>query len=181
MANDERDKEILGLLRSDPEKGLKALISRYGGLVRAVVGHSLLRAADAEACAADAFGEFYLSLDDYDPSKGSLKAWLCAIARHNAVDLARKDRPTLSAEEIALISEEKSPINELEEREFRGAVLAAVKALGEPDREILVRKFYFGESSKRIAAQLRLSVSNVDTRTSRAVAKLRKELEEWRR
>lgn len=177
-----RDEELLRLLRSSPEKGFKALMSQYGGLIYAVIKRILPQAADAETCAADVFSEFYLGLDQYDPSKGSLKAWLCVIARHNAVDQARKKIPTLSLnEEHDLAPEKASPQSDLEEREFRKAVFAEVKALNEPDREILLRKFYFGESSKEISARLRLSVSNVDTRTSRAIEKLRKNLREWRK
>lgn len=176
------DEELLNLLRSSPEKGFRALVQQYGGLVTAVIKRILPQAADAEACAADVFSEFYLGLDQYDPSKGSLKAWLCVIARHNAVDLARKKMPTLSPDEGHDLAPEKtSPESDLEEREFRKAVLAEVKALNGPDREILLRKFYFGESSKEIAARLGLSVSNVDTRTSRAVEKLRKRLRDWRK
>ena len=48
--------------------------------------------------------------------------------------------------------------------------------LSKPDREIIVRKFILGQSSKEIAAILGLSVSNVDTRTHRAIKKLKKEL-----
>lgn len=180
------DADLLNLLRSSPEKGFRALTAQYGGLVYAVVKRvlspNIFCAADAEACAADTFSEFYLGLDRYDPSKGSLKAWLCVIARHNAADLARKRRPTLSLDEDSGAAPgETSPESDLEEREFRKAVLAEVRALDNPDREILLRKFYLGESSKEIAAHLGLSVSNVDTRTSRAVDKLRKNLGEWRK
>lgn len=176
-----RDDEILGLLREDPEKGLKALTARYGGLVYAVVRRNLGGAADAdiEACAADVFAEFYLELDKYDPSKGSLKAWLCVIARHNALDAAREIKETLPLDE-EIISEASSVEGNHENAELRRAVLDEVKSLPEPDREILLRKFYLGESSKEIAARLKMSVSNVDTRTSRAVEKLRKRLEDWR-
>ena len=176
-----RDAELLALLRENPEKGLKALAKLYGGLVYAVVRRNLpgISDADIEACAADVFAEFYLELGKYDPSKGSVKAWLCTMARHNALDAARKTKETLPLDE-EILSEESSVESELEESELRRAVLSEVKSLPEPDREILLRKFYLGESSKEIAARLKMSVSNVDTRTSRAVEKLRKRLENWR-
>ena len=69
--------------------------------------------------------------------------------------------------------------SELEDRELRRVVLDEVKSLGEPDREILLRKFYLGEPSKEIAVRLGLTTANVDTRTHRAVEKLRKKLKEW--
>ena len=49
----------------------------------------------------------------------------------------------------------------------------AVKGLGEPDSEIIIRKFYLGESSKQISDRLSMTVSAIDTRTSRALKKLR--------
>ncbi len=175
------DAELLDILRKYPEKGIKALIKQYGGLVYAVVKRNLagFSEIDIETCASDAFSEFYLDLDKFDLSKGSIKAWLCVIARHNAVDLARKKPPVplddeLNASDISIESD-------LEEHEMRRAVLKAVKSLDEPDREILLRKYYLGESSKEIAVRLGMSVSNVDTRTSRAVEKLRKSLEDWRK
>lgn len=175
-----RDEEWRELLRGNPEKGLKALMKQYGGLVYAVVKRCLPEfcEADVEACAADVFSEFYLDLEKYDPSKGSVKAWLCVIARHNAVDFARKNSQSLELDEEIAVSETTLE-SKLEELELRKAVLEAVKSLGEPDREILLRKFYLGESSKQIAARLKMSVSNVDVRTSRAVDKLRKSLKDW--
>lgn len=179
------DAELLEMLKNDSEKGLKALMAQYGGLVCAVARRNLpdaFCAADVEACAADVFGEFFLDLDKFDLSKGSIKAWLCVIARHNAVDLARRNTVVLPLdEEIRADIGGVSLESELEERELRRAVLSEVKSLNEIDREILLRKFYLGESSKEIAARLKMSVSNVDTRTSRAVAKLRQKLEDWRK
>ena len=58
-------------------------------------------------------------------------------------------------------------------KEFREALLREIKALGEPDSTILLRKYYFSESSREIAAALNLTVSSVDTRTHRAIQKLR--------
>ena len=64
--------------------------------------------------------------------------------------------------------------DELAEDELRREVLDAVKSLGEPDSGIIFRKYYLGQSSKEIANALKLTVSNVDTRTHRALDKLRK-------
>ena len=58
--------------------------------------------------------------------------------------------------------------------ELRREVIKAVEELGEPDSSIIFRKFYYGESSKDIAKAVGLTVSNVDTRTHRALNKLRK-------
>ncbi|MBD5118792.1 MAG: sigma-70 family RNA polymerase sigma factor [Clostridiales bacterium] len=180
------DQELLDALRRTPEQGMAALMEQYAGLVYAVVKRrlpgDLFCPADVELCAADTFSEFYLDLDKYDPGKGSIRSWLCVIARHNAQDLVRRryretgviplDGELEAAAGVVLESG-------LEERELRRAVLEAVRGLGEPDREIILRKYYLGERTREIAARLGLTVSNVDTRAHRAVEKLRDKLKEW--
>ena len=52
-------------------------------------------------------------------------------------------------------------------------VFEAIKDLGELDSEIIIRKFYLSEPSKKIAKKLGMTVSAVDTRTHRALKKLR--------
>ena len=63
--------------------------------------------------------------------------------------------------------------SELAESELRRELIEAVKALGEPDTSIIIRKYYLGESSRTIADALNMSVSSVDTRTHRALNKLK--------
>lgn len=182
------DQELLELLRLAPERGIEALMEQYGGLVYAVVRGRLrgdgFCAADAEGCAADTFSEFYLSLDRYDLKKGSVRAWLCVIARHNALDLVRKrcrEGGVVPLDEELAGADDGPPLESgLEERERRRAVLEAVKAMDHPDREIILRKYYLGESSREIGARLGLTVANVDTRSRRAVDRLRNKLKEWR-
>ena len=109
--------------------------------------------------------------------KAGIKAWLCAIARHNSLDRVRKQRSlsvsSLDDPNIPEIEDDFSLEGEFIEKAERKRVLDAVKALGEPDREIIIRKYYLGQSSKTIAQRLDMTVSNVDVRTHRAVARLK--------
>jgi RNA polymerase sigma-70 factor (ECF subfamily) len=45
--------------------------------------------------------------------------------------------------------------------------------LGEPDREIIIRKYYFGQKSKEIAGVLNLRENTVDKKISRGLKKLK--------
>lgn len=176
-----QDRVLLKKLKKDPEEGMKALIQEYAPLVYAVVRGKLNRGLfsefDIEACVADTFSEFYLDLDKYNESFGSIKSWLCVMARHNAADLVRKRK----REGVLLpldegLCEDEGLEEALFESELFSELVKEIKALGEPDCEIVMRKFYFGESSKQIAESLDMTVSNVDTRTHRAIVKLRKKL-----
>ena len=172
------DRELLEQLRKDPERGMTALIDTYGGLIYAVVRGKLRASAfgqeDVETCVADTFSEFFCDLERYSPDQGSIKSWLCVIARHNAMDRLRqyyREGQTVSLDDgsAAPVADDFSLEGDLEDREL----VEAVKALGQPDREILVRKYWLGQSSKEIAKALHMTVSNVDTRTHRAIGKLR--------
>jgi RNA polymerase sigma-70 factor (ECF subfamily) len=85
-----RDEILAERLKRSPEQGMKQLIDKYGGTVRALVKGRLMpqsfSEADIDECTADTFSDFYLSLDRCDLSKGSIKAYLCVIARNKAMD-----------------------------------------------------------------------------------------------
>lgn len=185
--NKTSDNALLDALRKDPDGGMKTLIEQYAGLVYAVVRSRLLPSvfceADAESCVSDTFGEFYCNLKNYDAARGSIKSYLCVIAKRNALDTVRKHyaaAETVSTDEenARQYADDFSLEGDFENRETRRELLNAVNALGEPDREIIVRKFYLGQSSKQITEKLNLTVSNVDTRTHRAIKKLRERFNE---
>jgi len=176
------DKKLLRLLQRDPDKGMGQLMNQYMGLVCAVVRGRLTGSScvstDIEDCVADTFSEFYMGLSDFDPTRACIKSYLCVLARHNAVDLLRRREKqagelSLDDEDVFLHISEEEALDEGADAELRGAVLQALRSMGEPDASILFRKFYLGETSKEIAAALGLSVSNVDTRTHRALHKLK--------
>ena len=177
------DKRLLRLLLKDANAGMEQLINRYAGLVYTVVrgklADSYYISSDIEDCVADVFSSFYTRLSDYDPEVSSIKSYLCVIARNNAINIlkkrARGESVSLDGEQsLFWVADDITIESKLEEDELRREVIQAIKELGEPDTSIIFRKFYYGQCSKDIAEALGLSVSNVDTRTHRALIKLRK-------
>lgn len=177
------DNKLLRLLHKDPNAGMEQLMNLYTGLVYAVVKSKLddsyYVSSDIEDCVADVFSKFYTELSDYDPKISSIKTYLCVFARNQAINASKRrsleggislddERSLLQVADDVLID------SELAEDELRREVIKAVEDLGEPDSSIIFRKFYYGESSKDIAKAVGLTVSNVDTRTHRALNKLRK-------
>lgn len=174
------DIKLLKLLHKDPNAGMEQLMNRYAGLLYAVVKGKLAESgcisSDIEDCVADVFSEFYASLDTFDPKISSIKSYLCVMARYHAADILRKcvkDSGNIPIHDEAQCLRLTDHDAEAEDDALRREVLAAVKALGEPDASIMIRKFYLGQSSREIADALHLTVSNVDTRTHRAINKLR--------
>lgn len=181
------DRELTRLLCRSPDKGLRAVMAAYMGLVVTIVEGRLGNVGsrgDVEECVSDVFVELYQKRDSLDPDKGSLKAYLAAIARHRAVDRYReliRAAATLSLDDEdapPLAADAPSAEDSVLCAEDRRTLMQAVADLGEPDHEILVRKFFLCEPSKHIADRLHMTVSAVDTRTHRALAKLREQLKE---
>ena len=176
------DNKLLRLLHKDPNAGMEQLMNQYTGLVYAVVKNRLddsyYLSSDIEDCAADVFIKFYNELSDYDPSISSIKTYLCVIARNHAINIAKKRslEGGISLDDTDSFHELADDLmidSSLAEDELRRELIRAVEELGTPDSSIIFRKFYYGQSSKEIADAVGLSVSNVDTRTHRALNKLR--------
>lgn len=179
------DTEWMELLQQDSDKAMHGIMEQYAALVKNIVSNRLSGVCsreDVEECVNDVFTELYLSAGQIDLQKGTVKGWLCAIAKHKATDRFReasKQQSTLSLED-----EDTPDVTNGESAEdaaFRNArseaLTNAILSLGEPDREIIVRRFYYRESSASVAGRLGMTAGTVDTRVSRALKKLRKILE----
>ena len=173
------DTELLLQLYRDPDAGFAALIDRYAGLLLSVVRGVLdgWSPSEIEECVSDVFTDFYINRDRVDLSRGSIKGYLCAAARHDALDLLRKSgRRRTEALDEDLSDGGASVEEQLIECEQREDLLRALETLENPDREIIVRKYYLHQSGKTIAAAMGMSEGNVNVRTHRALQKLREAL-----
>ena len=173
-----KDGKLLTLLNKDPNAGMEQLIRQYAGLVFAVVKGRLADLCDSseiEDCVTDVFLRFQTGLKTFVP-RASLKNYLAVIARNTAGTYARNRTVTasLDAEDFPMeIPEGDDFTEEVAKRDLLARIWREIHAMGQPDREILIRKYYLGQSSKQIAADMHMTVSNVDTRAHRAIRKLR--------
>lgn len=175
------DKFLLEQLQNWPEQGLKLAVAEYGGLVKRVVLTVLPGAdsRDVEECVADVFLKLYRSAGRFQPEAGSLKNYLCGIARHTAIDRGRRLRRlhtvTLDAAELGL-----SPdiADGLLRQETARLVQQAVDELPQPDREIFIRRYYYSQRVAEIAQALGLDEKAVENRLYRGRQKLKSKLSE---
>ena len=128
---------------------------------------------------ADAFVYLWEHPEKFDPARGSLKSWLAMIARSRAIDRYRQlmKRQTISMEDVLLQTEMIPDAPGLEE-ETRTVLMQALEQLTEPDREILLRRYYFDQTPKEIAKATGLTVKQVENRLYRTKQRLRETLTE---
>jgi RNA polymerase sigma-70 factor (ECF subfamily) len=180
------DAQLLALLHNNPSEGLGILMDEYIGLVCVIVKNrlnSVCAKEDVEECISDVFVAFYEGINKFDLQQGTIKAYLCAIAKKKAINIYLAKLKVINNISIDDEFIQKSTSDDfLIEEEYltkvnRRILMQAIKDLGEPDHEIIVRKYFFDESSKSISKRLGMTVTAIDSRTSRAIKKLRGRLE----
>lgn len=177
------DRELVELLRKNPDKGLEEMMTLYMGLVYAIVKNKIAlyySKEDIEECVIDVFHEMYKQRHALDSSKGSIKGFIAVIAKRKAISLYRsvenKKGMTVSLEED--YSEPLGPAQIaaeqiMMEKEQTKEIIDFIRSLGEPDSEILIRKYYFGQSTRSIAQDLGIRENTIDKKISRGRNKLR--------
>ncbi len=167
------------LLNTNPEKGMELVVRTYSGYVYAICRARLTGVyppQEIEECAAEVFAEVYRCRERLDEQKGSLKAFICTVARNrasNAYRAAIRRQPCVSLDDARLPETTDDAEDSLLAAETTDELISAIRSLGQPDSEIFIRKYYFGQSTREIAKALELKENTVDKRVSRGCAKLR--------
>ena len=86
------DEQIIERLRAGDAEGVTLLQTQYGPMVRYIVRGILRDAQDAEECVSDVWLRVWQKCASFDPEKGTLAAWVTAVARNAAVDRLRRRR-----------------------------------------------------------------------------------------
>jgi RNA polymerase sigma-70 factor (ECF subfamily) len=126
---------------------------------------------EAEETTQEVFLEVWRRAGAYDPSRGSVRGWVLSIARSRAIDRRRRRRwheTDGAAERVAVVADA-DPIGPRE----RDRVRAALMALPDTQREVLMLAYFGGLTHTQIAAATGAPVGTVKTRLRAGVRALR--------
>ena len=129
----------------------------------------------AEDMAQEAFLRAWKNLHSYKP-KSLFKNWLYRIATNAVLDELRRERETLTLEEVQLKSAELGPETTLARKEMDQRVQQAVLELPPASRAVLVLREYEDFSYKEIAESLGIPLGTVMSRLNYARSSLRQKL-----
>ena len=171
------DQALIRALQAGERAALRRTMEVYAGYTSAVLGNTLRGQAsreDLEELLSDVFLSLWRSREGLDPDK-SLKSWLAAVARNRAVDFLRRKKETHPVPD-GLPDPAPGPEEQLLQKERVQALERALNALSARDRNLVYRKYYYLQSTARMAAELGLTERAVEGKLYRIRRKLQKQL-----
>lgn len=166
--------KALRLLQQGSQEGLRWFIDRYTPYVSTVIFHIIgasKSTADIEEVTADVFYTFWCNAGNV--RLPSVRGYLGSIARSKAKNKFREDGNDLVLDEDLYISEDLSLEQRHLESELQELVKREVLAMKEPERELLLRYYYYCQPVSAIAREMGMTPSNVKVKLYRARNSLR--------
>ena len=170
--------EIADEIKQRPEAGARRLVAEYRERLYQVAYRLCLNAADADDLVFRTMQRAMERIGGYRPT-GSFYQWLYAImVNFRRMDLRRKAANMLdfTNELPEVASDAPAPSETLAAAEDTSAVRAAVDALPDIFREVVVFRYFEDMSVPEIAQLLGLPEGSVKSRLSRAKLRLRAHL-----
>jgi RNA polymerase sigma-70 factor (ECF subfamily) len=128
----------------------------------------------AEDLAGETFERALRLWHRYDPARGSVRTWLCQVARTVALDHFRSERRRTRREERASVPDR------VDERLVEGLspeLESALLQLTAGEREVVVLRVVLDLDAGAAASVLGISATNCTTRLNRALKKLEEALD----
>lgn len=170
----EIEKLAENLIQGD-ENAFEAIVDRFTPLVSTIVynlANGSLNVMDMEDLVSDTFVTLWYNRDKVQSDK--LKGYICCIAknktknklksifRHKIISIDDCDY-----EDGLVVSEE------IENKIITEVLKEALDIIGEPDKEIIVRHYYYYQSSTEISEKMGMKSETVKSRIKRAREKLK--------
>ena len=172
--------ELARRLKKNDENALAEIIDKFTPLVSTIIyniSNGSLSKDDIEEAAADTFTALWYHREQIQEDK--LKGFLCCIAKNKAKDKLRKSKSNLliSLDDV-MIEDELVVSEEIEEKTIHTFLYQALEEIGEPDKEIIIRHYYYYQSAKVISDKMSMNHETVKSKIQRARTKLKKLLTE---
>ena len=172
--------KLMGMIRSGNEEALAYIIDTYSKLLWVIAGgilNDVGTSEDVEECISDTYMSLWQKPKAYDPKKGSLKTFLAIITKRRALDKYRLLAKTKTIElDEAIASSDDDLFEYIAKRDLYSELYEAIRLLGDPDKEILIRRYFFEEKPSTIANRTQIPVKEVNNRLYQSKLKLRKAL-----
>lgn len=177
-AGADADAALVAALATGDREALARLYDGHSSLLLALGLRILGDRTAAEDVLHDVFLEAWHRAADFDPARGSVRAWLVTRMRSRALDRrATQARQTRLAEDAGRADGQRSTGADQAGLPIDGAkVRHQIATMPEELTAVLEMAYFDGLSSSQIAQQLGIPVGTVKSRMARALSTLRERL-----
>lgn len=166
------DSDLIAKIARGEQQCLGQLYDRHGGLLLGILTRILGDPQEAEDVLHEMFLEVWERAADYEPARGSVRAWLVMRARSRGLDRLRALGRARALPADALPIEGPAAPAPADVLSVRRAVAQLA-----PELRVLLELGYFGGmSSAEMAEHEQLAIGTVKSRVARALAELRESL-----
>lgn len=154
-------------------KAFAALYDRFAGIMLATAKRMLGDRGGAEDLMHDVFMEVWRNVDNYDPTRATVRTWILVRLRSRALDRLRSAtvRREVTTDDVtpneAPVAEDPSLAPD------RAAVVVALQNLPDDQRMVIELSYFHGLSSSEIAERMGSPLGTVKSRTAAGLAKIR--------
>lgn len=153
-------------------------VNSYEDQVFSLALYMLRDRGEAEDVAQESYLKLWQHIDVIDDDRAKL--WLLKVTRNSCIDRLRKKREMSNASEISLeiVDKSKGPDGVLAHEQLSQWLKDAIELLQEPYRSLIVLRDVQQKSTRDVAVDLSLTLSQVKVYLHRARAQLRDILRE---
>lgn len=178
------DSRIIELYFARDEAAIAETAKKYGAYCLSVAGTILPIREDAEECVNETYHQAWRAIPPARPTR--LRLWLGKITRNLALNRWNRDHAqkrgggteVLLSELADCLPAPDSAQRHAEDEEIRVCLEAWLRALSREDRALFLRRYWYGEALKSLAAERRLSPEKLAQKMYRLRQSLKAALEQ---
>jgi RNA polymerase sigma factor (sigma-70 family) len=168
------DEQVLEAVGNGDDDALGVLYDRYGRVAYALAFRILRDRALAEDAVQEAFLAIWRSAEGYKRERAKPSTWILTVVHRRAVDLVRREERRRGEALEKAPEPESAPADEdVELRDRRAAVRAALDRLPDEQRQALELAYYGGLTQSDLAERLGVPLGTVKSRMFAGLGRLR--------
>ena len=175
----EEHRSLFALVASDRDRAaFQALFLHFGPRIKSLMMKAGADSAQAEDLVQDVMTTLWRKAELYDPAKGSVSAWIYAVARNARIDRLRRksSQPYVDVETLDLAADQPDGEDEMTSSQIAERVSEALGQLPDDQREVIDLAYVQDMSQSEIAEKLTLPLGTVKSRMRLAYARLKPKL-----
>ncbi len=165
--------ELISGIKNRNQKFYEILITEYTKPIY-YLAYNILKSTcskeDIEECVSDVLLEVWIKIKDYDNSRSSFKTWVFMLTKYKALKFRLKNakNKVVSIDEQFLdIGAYESTEKTVIEREKQKQIINIIDSFNDVDKELFIRRYFYGEQISVLMDSLSLSRSAIDNRLLR--------------